>query len=58
MFAVIFDVEQVGFLSKLAESRDQKKTNLRSALTARKPPTAPLLRRGKIAKNVVSPADF
>ena len=28
MFAVIFDVEQAGFLSRLAETRDKKKTKL------------------------------
>jgi hypothetical protein len=51
MFAVIFDVEQAGFLSRLAELRDKKKTNSRFALRANKKRQPPPGRRDNIAKN-------
>ena len=59
MFAVIFDVEQAGFGSRLAETRDKKKTNLAFRFDGKQEtPDAPQLRRANLAKNLVCQADF
>jgi hypothetical protein len=59
MFAVIFDVEQAGFLPKLAEPRDKKKTNRAFGFDGKQEtPDAPRVRRANLAKNLVGKADF
>jgi hypothetical protein len=59
MFAVIFDVEQDGFLSRLAEARDKKKTKLTFGFDGKQErPAAPPGRHANIANNLVSPAEF